>query len=120
MTVPEQIRGDLARLASSRRTRVEVFSKKLPTHWAPYELRHPQTGETFTIESSWEFIAELLKSNHPIEIMKLKIPPDKTGYVMKTFGYGGVPIYIKLQMGSGVVIGRSFHISTPGGADEEF
>lgn len=57
---------------------------------------------------------ELLKGGHPLEEIELKIPPGKWGYVMKTEAVNGYPsIYIKLQLGSGVVHARSFHVSEP-------
>jgi hypothetical protein len=46
-----------------------------------------------------------------IETIELDHPPGRTGYVIKTAGSGGVQIYIKLELGSGKVIGRSFHPS---------
>ena len=39
-------------------------------------------------------------------------PPGKTGYVLKIDLNPGRPqLYVKLELGSGVVIGRSFHES---------
>ncbi|BBD02447.1 hypothetical protein YGS_C2P0461 [Sphingobium sp. YG1] len=46
-----------------------------------------------------------------METISLAKPAGKTGYVMIVEGFGGEKIYIKLQLGSGQVIGRSFHIS---------
>ena len=43
--------------------------------------------------------------------MVLDKPPGRTGYVIKTAGWGEEQIYIKLELGSGKVIGRSFHLS---------
>jgi hypothetical protein len=39
-------------------------------------------------------------------------PPGRTGYVLKIALFGAPRlIYVKLQLGSGNVIGRSFHYS---------
>jgi hypothetical protein len=64
----------------------------------------------FTPDSAWEFIREALISNCDIEIKPLDMPPGATGYVLLLQGEGET-IYVKLQLGSNNVIGRSFHIS---------
>ena len=60
---------------------------------------------------AWEFIADLLESGHPIEEVELHSPPGRKGYVMLVDAQQSQAIYIKLQMGSGKIIGRSFHYS---------
>jgi hypothetical protein len=71
------------------------------------------SGEAFTDAGAWEFVVMLLESGHPTEVVELKQPPGRKGYVMKVDGAAGQPkIYIKLQLGSGRVLGRSFHEST--------
>ncbi len=45
--------------------------------------------------------------------MMLEQPEGKTGYVMKVL-LGTKMVYIKLELGSGKVIGRSFHYSEEG------
>ncbi len=111
MSVSDDTRRLLARLASSERTRTSLFTAARPTHWAPYEVADPKTGVAFTSVGAWEFIVELLNGGIPIEIVVLDIPPGRTGYVLKIDGWSGCKIYIKLQLGSGIVFGRSFHIS---------
>jgi len=55
---------------------------------------------------------ELIEAGHPIKTIILDKPPGKIGYVLITEGAPGRPdIYIKLQIGSGRVYGRSFHPS---------
>jgi hypothetical protein len=74
----------------------------------------PRSGNLFTDFSAWEFIVELLTSGHPIEEIVLDIPPGKKAYVLKTDEKTGYPsIYIKLQLLSGCVLARSFHVSDP-------
>jgi len=67
----------------------------------------------FTPAGAWQFIAECLEAGHRIEPMMLEQPEGKTGYVMKVL-LGTKMVYIKLELGSGKVIGRSFHYSEEG------
>ena len=105
------IRRDLARLCRSRKTRTAEFSDRQPTQWQPYRTIHPETKEVFTEDGAWQFVADLLEAGHPLTEVVLEKPPGKKGYVMKVPVNGRRPIYIKLQLGSGVVFGRSFHHS---------
>ena len=67
----------------------------------------------FTHQTCWFFIKEQLDSGCDLEVVELKHPPGKKGYVMIVDpGPDVSDIYIKLQIGSGTVIGRSFHYST--------
>lgn len=109
--VSNDVRNDLVRLSRSRKTRIHRFSEKRPTHWAPYALRDPGSGDTFTADSAWEYVADLIEGGVEIETIELDVPPGKTGYVIKVDGLENERIYIKLQLGSGIVIGRSFHAS---------
>jgi len=110
--VSNDVRGQLLQLCRSRRTRTAVFTRARPTHWAPGEVRHPDTGEAFTQDGAWEFVAAQIAGGVAIEAIALDKPPGKTGYVIKLQGFENDSIYIKLQLGSGVVVGRSFHVST--------
>lgn len=114
MAIDEGTRKELARLCGSRRTRRSSFSPTMPTHWSPQQVRHPATGDAFTDEGAWLFTAQLLTVGHPVEVITLKKPPGKKGYVLICGGVAPEKIYIKLQMGSGCVIGRSFHLSVTG------
>lgn len=110
--VSDEIRKQLTRMAKSRRSRTSLFSPARPTHWAPYEVLTPDAGEPFTNDGAWVFIVELLEAQVPIEAITLEKPQGKIGYVILADGWKGSEIYIKLQLGSGQVIGRSFHNST--------
>ena len=112
------IRRELARLCRSRKTRTAEFSHNQPTHWQPLKTIHPQTKETFTEDGAWQFAADLLDAGEPLKEVALKKPPGKKGYVMEIPVKGGRPIYIKLQLGSGQVFGRSFHHSIGNRGDE--
>ncbi len=71
-----------------------------------------QAGQVFTEEGAWQFVVMLLESGHPVEEITLAMPPGKKGYVLKYPRIGLPDIYIKLQIVSGAVRGRSFHDST--------
>jgi hypothetical protein len=104
--VSNDIRNQLILLAGSSKTRSSLVTRARPTGWGP-----PDTGEAFTPVGAWLFVIELLKAGTEVETMILDKPPGKTGYVMKCPGWAGEIIYIKLQLGSGLVYGRSFHVS---------
>ena len=109
----ESIRRELAVLARRKKARVVTWSPEMPSDWRPYQIRNPSSGLPFTEEGAWHFIAELLESGHPIEEVILHKPPGKRAYEMHVELGPALPkLYIKLQLGSGKVIGRSFHYST--------
>jgi hypothetical protein len=88
------------------------YFKDMPTDWRPGQVDNPSGGLPFTPRTVWHFIQEKLAEGHPIEEVELSNPPGKIGYVMKiNTGKDKPEIYIKLQLGSGCVIGRSFHYS---------
>jgi hypothetical protein len=105
---PEQYRDQLAVFARRRNCRGLGW----PRDWNPGAVISPASGLPYTESGAWELIADLLESGHPIEAIELRNPPGKTGFVMLyELEPGTVPLYIKIQFGSGKVIGRSFHIS---------
>ncbi|WP_156510587.1 hypothetical protein [Labrenzia sp. OB1] len=112
-TVNEAIRRMLAARCVSKRTRNTRFSTSQPTDWKPNSLRDPRNpSQYFTEDSAWHFISELICNGCELETVALAKPPGKTGYVIKIAGHPPVSqIYIKLQLGSANVIGRSFHES---------
>lgn len=76
-------------------------------------MTDPRSGAAFTEDGAWEYVAEQIEAGIAIEVIQLEIPPGKRGYVMHLPSHdASVPIYVKLQLGSGVVVGRSFHYST--------
>ena len=111
MPVSNDVILQIIGLARSARTRTSTFSKVRPTHWAPTECRCPVQGEPFTPDGAWQFVVQQLEEGCAIEEIVLEKPPGKKGYVLIVKGWGGEEIYIKLQLGSGMVIGRSFHLS---------
>ena len=101
-------------LARRRKARTSEFSESRPTDWRPQQVENPNSEfeKYFTDSAAWEFIADKLEEGHRVETVELRKPPGAKGYVMK-FDLGvGNDLYVKLQLGSGVIIGRSFHYST--------
>jgi hypothetical protein len=115
----DQDRAQLSKRASSRKTRRSTFSPHAPTKWHPTSLLHPDTGEPFTEDKCWAFVAAAIDAGEAIEVMELKKPAGKRGFVMKLAGHEQTTIYVKLQLLSDKVLGRSFHESRgPGDEDE--
>lgn len=83
-------------------------------------MKDPSSGEYFTEPGAKEFIVQLLEQGHPMEEVQMHTAPGRTGYVLKAKGWSSEPdIYIKLQLGSGKIICRSFHPSDfPADPDE--
>ena len=53
-----------------------------------------------------------IEAGHPVEPIQLDKPQGATGYVMKIdIGHGQLQLYVKLQLRSGRIVGRSFHYS---------
>jgi hypothetical protein len=107
-----EVRHQLAVLARRRQARITAFSHEVPTKWNVYQVRNPETELPFTDESAWEFIAQLLEQGHPLIATQLRKPPNAIGYEMLVVLEDKRPkLYVKLQLGAGRVIGRSFHYS---------
>lgn len=110
--VPDTIRHQISVLARQKKRRRSQFTRQEPTKWKPQTVRD-SNGEFFTDPGAWEFIAELVDSGHPLKEIELRLPPGKTAYVMKKRLDSSHPeIYIKVRLGAGVIIGRSFHYSS--------
>lgn len=106
-----QIRKQLVALLKQRK-RVSEWSKERPNDWRPTQVTNPLSGMPFTPNGAWQFIEEKLEEGHPFEEVALNKPPGKKGYVMKIdLGTNQRMLYVKLQIGSMRVIGRSFHYS---------
>ena len=112
-----QDRSELARRSLSRKSRRTTFTRDMPTKWHPTSLLHPDSGEPFTGDNCWTFVANAIEAGWPIEVITLRKPQGKRGFVMHIDGYDGVKIYVKLQLLADSVVGRSFHESQ--GRDDE-
>jgi hypothetical protein len=102
------IRHQLAVLARRKRARTLGW----PRDWQPTEVTNPEDGQPFTPPGAWEFIADVLeqRSDIQLEVVQLEEPAGASGYVLCVPLKEAV-LYIKLQLGSGRIIGRSFHYS---------
>jgi hypothetical protein len=108
----DNIRHELAKLCSSKKTRDSAWTRERPTDWRPMQVKDPRSGAEFTPAGAWDFVVELLEGGAPLREMSLEKPPGKTGWVLVVDGVKGEPqIYIKLQLVGGMVVGRSFHNS---------
>lgn len=94
------------------------FSRERPTRWYPDRVQNPDRSEdplfaapvAFTEETAWPFILKRLERGEYVQVVALDKPPGRKGFVMKIDLGSDVPkLYVKLQLGSGIVWGRSFH-----------
>lgn len=114
MSISRSIRKELIILARRSDARTSAFSSDRPTDWRPGSVRNPHGGfePSFTDASAWDFIADRLEADCEVETIILKKPPGAKGYVMLIeLEPCERPVYIKVQLGSGKIIGRSFHYS---------
>ena len=81
----------------------------MPTEWNPHEARDPATSQPYTRQGAWERVHRELMAGCTLSIVALKKPPGKTGYAFHFHDAAGQRIYVKLQVLSGFVMGRSFH-----------
>ena len=113
MSISKSIRHQLITLARRKSARVVDWSPERPTDWRPQSVRNPGgiLETQLSDAAAWELIASQLEAGCEVETIILEKPPGATGYVMLIELEPGRPIYIKLQLGSGKIIGRSFHYS---------
>ena len=101
-----------------RQSRRRVIGAGYPYDWRPHEVVNPEDpdGQVFTEVGAWEFMATVLERGHPLEEIELDNPRGRKAYVMTVdMGLRRPRLYIKLQLGAGTVIARSFHNSDPKG-----
>ena len=116
MGIDDSVRHQLAILARRPRSRVTEFNLDRPTDWRPGSVRNPSgmLDTHFTDAAAWDLIASKLESKHNVDTVTLRKPPGATGYVMKIDLEPDAPtLYVKLELGSGTIWGRSFHYSEP-------
>lgn len=108
-------REELVRLSSSRKTRTTVFTSKTPCEWRPHTVVDPRHAMYFTDAGAWDFVVDLITDGHELKPITLRAPPGAIAYEILTAGVAGAPkIYIKIQIMSNMVYGRSFHYSLNG------
>jgi len=83
----------------------------MPCKWSPLGITQPGTSFPFTDDSAWTYVADAIDAGCEIATIALDNPPGKIGYVMLLASANTTPIYVKLQLLSGRVLGRSFHYS---------
>jgi hypothetical protein len=105
-----EIRHQLEILCRKKRARTSAWTPDRPTDWRPNSVINPEDCQPFTDCGAWEFVADCLSRGILLEPIELDLPTGKTGYVM-TIPLGDRDLYVKLQLGAGKVIGRSFHYS---------
>ena len=113
MSIDGSIRHEILTLVR-RGARTSEFTTASPIDWRPGQVPNPEglLLPYFDDRSAWELIASRLESGHDVQTITLEQPPGKTGYVMEIDLNPGRPLlYVKLELGSGIVIGRSFHES---------
>ena len=91
--------------------RGRAFSRSRPTDWRPTTVRNPEglLDTHFTDSTAWELIAARLEAGEEVEVIELRKPPGAKGYVIKIDMGADVPVlYVKLQLGAGRILGRSF------------
>ncbi len=111
---PNDVRRLLTQLCRSRGARRHTPSDARPCDWRPTQVADPRSHEglPFSPAGAWEFVADQLESGCEIKEIVLDKPPGKRAYVVLADGARGHPrIYVKLELGAGVVYARSFHSS---------
>lgn len=114
MSIDPSIRKQLIMLARRFTAWRTDWKQSRPTDWRPDSVRNPNSvvEPNFTDESAWELIADQLEAGCEVKTIELRQPRGKIGYVMEIdFEQNQPIIYIKIQLGSGVIFGRSFHYS---------
>lgn len=114
MSISEERRNELIRLACTPHLRKTQWSKTRPTKWLPRTVPNPadEFWGYYTNDAAWELIVDRLKVGHPVDEISLDKPPGTRGYVLRIPSTQDEPeIYVKLEIHRGYVWGRSFHQS---------
>jgi hypothetical protein len=110
--VDESIRRQLCLLARRKECRRTGVSSPYPGKWRPWTLIDPATDEPFTEAAAWELIAARLEGGEELTEVILENPPGRRAYSMEfLLPNDPQPLYVKLQLGPGTILGRSFHPS---------
>ncbi|MCJ8322773.1 MAG: hypothetical protein HRU29_01700 [Rhizobiales bacterium] len=100
-------------LIALKKGRWQLGGKRRPTNWVPQTVKRSDGFEDYhTHYSARQLLEDELSKGVEVFEMSLDHPPNGTGY------YFEIPIkdsveklYVKFEIVSGCVIGRSFHIS---------
>lgn len=112
----DSLRFTLASMARRRDQRINQWTRECPSEWNPTQVINPETDIPFSDSSAWLFIAELLECNQCVfDEVPLRHPPGTIGYEALVVIQPNCPkLYIKIQLMSGKILGRSFHYSLRG------
>ena len=115
MTISEEIRHQLIVLSRKPKAQSTLFTRRAPIDWPPGDVTNPNSplhDGRFTDTTVWELIASQLEQGCSVEEVTLTRPPGATAYVMQFHLESDErPVYVKVQLGAGKIIGRSFHYS---------
>ena len=117
MSVADDTRRQLADLARRPQRRSATFRSGSPIDWRPHQVRNPEADldpphDVFTEAGAWEFIARKLDDGHDVQVLTLRAPEGARAYVMTIHLEDSTPpLYVKLQLRHGRILGRSFHYS---------
>lgn len=112
--IDDAVRSQLIVLARRPGAHTDQVRPGRPIDWRPHEVRNPngRLDTHFTRQTAWELIADRLERGQEVTVIELNQPKGATGYVMSIDMGPDVPsLYVKLELGSGEIIGRSFHYS---------
>jgi hypothetical protein len=111
----DEVRHQLVVLCRRPRSRRSEFQPNLPCDWRPHTVLDPDgydASSVFSDAGAWDLIASRVEAGEPLEIVLLDKPPGARGYVMKFRLHPEHQLlYVKVQLGAGIVLGRSFHYS---------
>ena len=112
--IDEAVRCQLIVLARRPGAHIAQTRPGRPIDWRPRDVRNPDglLDTHFTLATAWELIADRLERGQEVTVIELNQPKGRKGYVMSIDMGPDVPsLYVKLELGSGKIIGRSFHYS---------
>lgn len=104
-------RAQLAQLCRQGKRR--LVARQYPCDWHPGTVLNRLSGEVYTESAAFEAIARALEDpGIEVTALVLRTPPGKVAYEFCIpQGKDRPPIYVKVQLGMGCVLARSFHYS---------
>lgn len=96
-----------------RQGKLRRVARQYPCDWHPGTVLNLRTGLPYSDPEAFEAIGfALAEPSIEVLVVTLRVPPNRDGYeLLIPQGSGRPPIYIKVQLGPGIVLGRSFHYS---------
>ena len=104
---PDTLRQLIANCRSAK-TRVLGF----PRDWRPHTIANPNfPSMPLTDVSAWELVADYLESGREFHEIRLTVPAGALAVCFEITLCKPPPIYVKVEIGARMAIGRSFHLS---------